>query len=119
MFSKLRPSSAYCCLAIVITTGLFFIGSPSVADGDDHSYLPPWMLDESGAVKADEKVGRPRAPLIVEVQPAKVEVSPVSPMTPDKPDSPDLTAKATQASSRVVGFVSNLFRRSIRFTMGE
>jgi hypothetical protein len=116
MFSKRRPPVVYCCLAIVITTGLFSIGSSSVADGDDHSYLPPWMLDESGTIKADEKIGRPRAPLVVEVQPAKVEVSPV---TPDKPDSPGLTAKATQASTRVVGFVSNLFRRSIRFTMGE
>ncbi|MGO9171839.1 MAG: hypothetical protein ACLP7P_07720 [Rhodomicrobium sp.] len=116
MYSKRIMPAAYLSLAIVIATGLFSIGSPSIADGDDHSYLPPWMLDESGAIKADEKVGRPRAPLIVEVQPAKVEVSPV---TPDKPNSPDLTAKATQASSRVVGFVSNLFRRSIRFTMGE
>ncbi len=116
MLFKRRLAVVYLNLAIVITTCLFFIGSASVADGDDHTYLPPWMLDESGAIKADEKVGQPRAPLIVEVQAAKVEVSPV---TPDKPASPDLTAKATQASTRVVGFVSNLFRRSIRFTMGE
>ncbi len=126
MSSKLRPSFGAFYCAFVISIGFLSIRSSSAADRDDHSYLPPWMLNETGAVrKVDEKAGPPRAPLVKdpprallvkEVPPAKAEVPPVKTI---EPDSTDLTAKATLAKTKVVGFVSSLFKSSIRFATGD
>ena len=117
MSSKARPSFEAFCLAFVIATGFFSILSSSAADSDDHSYLPPWMLDEAGAVrKNDEKMDRPRASFVREVQPAKAEATQVK---TNEPNSTGLADKATQASTKALGFVSNLFRSSVRFARGE
>jgi hypothetical protein len=115
MTVKLKPSVL--CLAFAIFACFLCAGSSNAADRDDHSYLPPWMLDESGeARKVDEKADLSKSPRAKDVQPAKVEAQPVK---TNEPGVPDLTAKATLARTRVVGFVSNLFQRSLRFATGE
>ncbi len=97
-------------LAFAISPCFLCAGSSNAADRDDHSYLPPWMHDESGeARKVDEKADLSKAPRAKDAQPVKT----------NEPAAPDLTAKATQARTRVVGFVSNLFQRSLRFATGE
>ncbi len=119
MSSKLRPSSGALCFAFVISIGFLSIQSRScsAAGSDDHSYLPPWMLNEGGTVKkVDENADPPRTPLVEDVQPGHGEVLPVK---TNEPNSTDLTVKATQARTKVVGFISNLFKRSIRFATGE
>ena len=56
MTVKLKPVFCVLYLASAISVGFLCAGSSNAADRDDHSYLPPWMLDESGeARKVDEK----------------------------------------------------------------
>ena len=43
-----RPAAAASCFAFVIFMGTGSIPISEAADRDDHSYLPPWMLDQSG-----------------------------------------------------------------------
>ncbi len=111
MSSKLSPFFGARCLAVLIAVGLLSIPSSSAADGNDHSYLPPWMLTESGAVrKANEKLVPPGEGL----QPVKAEALAVK---AKEPNSAGLTA--TAMGTRVVGFVSSLFKKSVRFATGE
>jgi hypothetical protein len=115
MTSKLGPSFRAFYLAFFISTGFLFIRSSSAADRDDHSYLPPWMLNEAGAVRAaDEKAGPPGVPPAEGLQSSKAEVPPAN-----ESNSTGLTAKATLARKKIVGFVSGLFKRSISFATGE
>jgi len=117
MSSKLRPSFVAFCFAFVISIGFLSIQSCSAAGSDDHSYLPPWMLNEDGTIKkVDEKADPPRTPRVEEVHPGQAEVLPVK---TNEPNSTNLTVKATQARTKVVGFISNLFKRSIRFAAGD
>jgi hypothetical protein len=110
MTVKLKPVFCVLYLAFAIFACFLCAGSSNAADRDDHSYLPPWMLDESGeARKVDDKADLSKAPRAKDVQPVKTS----------EPGVPDLTAKATQARTKVVGFVSNLFQRSLRFATGE
>jgi hypothetical protein len=117
MTIKPRLAFRVLCLAFAISPCFLSAGSSNAADRDDHSYLPPWMLDESGeARKVDENADLSKPARAKDVQPAKVEAQPVK---TSEPGVPDLTAKATQARTKVVGFVSNLFQRSLRFATGE
>ena len=99
----------------VYLASVMFISSASIlsskaADRDDHSYLPPWMLDGTGVIKkVDEKVAQPNVPLVQDARPAKTI----------EPNSAGLTAKATQARTSLASSVSNFFRRSLSFTMGQ
>jgi hypothetical protein len=110
MTSKRRPVFRAVYLASVMFMNSASILSAQAADRNDHSYLPPWMLDETGGIKkVDEKVAQPNVPLAQEARPAKT----------NEPNSAGLTAKATQARTSVARYVSNFFRRSVSFTMGE
>ena len=111
-----RPAAEASCFAFVIFMGTGSIPSSEAADRDDHSYLPPWMLDQSGDTrKVDETVDPQNVPLTQEAQSAMTN----QPAKTNEPNSADLTVKVTQTRSKVVGFVSNLFQRSIRFATGE
>jgi hypothetical protein len=113
-----KPRLSFCVLYLAIAVFPCFLcaGSSSAADSDDHSYLPPWMREESSeARKVDEKTDLSKVPRAKDVQPAKVEAQ----VKTNEPGAPDLTAKAAQVRTRVVGFVSNLFQRSLRFATGE
>ncbi|MGO8952588.1 MAG: hypothetical protein ACLPWS_04340 [Rhodomicrobium sp.] len=110
MSSKLRPLFGAFCFAFVISIGFLAIQSCNAAGIDDRSYLPPWMLNEGGTFKkVDENAVLPRTSQVEEVLPVKTS----------EPNSTDLTDKATQTRTKVVGFVSNLFKRSLRFATGE
>ncbi|MGO9483712.1 MAG: hypothetical protein ACLPX9_03875 [Rhodomicrobium sp.] len=124
MSAKLKLALVVLYLAFDISVGLLRIGSSSAADQDDHSYLPPWMLDESGAVrKVDEKGNPPKPWRLTVVQTAKTEERPVKaeeqPVKAGEPDTTGVTAKATQIKTKVVVYVSDLFKRSLRFAWGE
>ena len=111
-----RPATAASCFAFVIFMCTGSIPSSEAADRDDHSYLPPWMLDQSGDTrKVDETVDPQNVPLTQEAQSAMTKQT----ARTNEPNSADLTVKVTQTRSKVVGFVSNLFQRSIRFATGE
>jgi hypothetical protein len=117
MSGKLRQSFGALCLVLAISTGVLYAPSCNAADNDDHSYLPPWMLSDSGAaVKADEKAEPPRVPRARDVQPARAEAQLVR---TNESNAPSLTVKATQVKTKVVGIVSNFFQRSLRFASGE
>jgi hypothetical protein len=117
MSSKLSTIYAALCLALAITIGLLFTQSSNAADQDDHSYLPPWMLNESGAVvNVDDKAASPKTPPGDSVPQITAEAQRAVSGTQD---SANLTAKAAQVSSRVVGFVHNIFRRSILLATGD
>jgi hypothetical protein len=74
------------------------------------------MLDQSGDTrKVDETVDPQNVPLTQGAQSAMTK----QPAKTNEPNSADLTEKVTQTRSKVVGFVSNLFQRSIRFATGE
>jgi hypothetical protein len=114
-----KPRLAFCILYLAIAIFPCFLcaGSSNAADSDDHSYLPPWMREESSEARnVDQKADLSKAPRAKDVQPAKVEAQPVK---TNEPGAPDLMAKATQVRTKVVGFVSNLFQRSLRFATGE
>ena len=115
-----RPAAAASCFAFVIFMGTGSIPSSEAADRDDHSYLPPWMLDQSGDTrKVDETVDPQNVPLTQGAQSAMTK-QPAKTNEPNSADlSADLNVKVTQTRSKVVGFVSNLFQRSIRFATGE
>lgn len=110
--SKLGPLAGAICLALVMSMGLLFIQSSSAADSDDQSYLPPWMRHEANAVKEGEKADPP----VEKAQQAKAEARPEG---VKEPHSAGLAAKATEVRKKVVGFVSDLFKRSIHFAGGE
>ena len=103
MTSKRRPVFRAVYLASVMFMNSASILSAQAADRNDHSYLPLWMLDETGGIKKVD------VPLAQEARPAKT----------NEPNSAGLTAKATQARTSVARYVSNFFRRSVSFTMGE
>jgi hypothetical protein len=110
MSSKHIPVFTAVRLAFVVFISSASVLSSKAADRADHSYLPPWMLDETGAIKkVDERVAQPIVPPAQDAQPAK----------PNEANSADLTAKATRAKNSVASYVSNLFRRSVHFAMGE
>jgi hypothetical protein len=112
MLCKLRPTLEAFCLAFIVSVGPLFINSASAADKDDHSYLPPWMANESVVpAKGDGNANAAGA-----LQPARTEMQTVE---TKQPNSESLTAKAAGVKTRVVRFVSNLFRRSVRFATGE
>ena len=109
MSFKLRPGLDAFFFAFVILP----IQSSTAADGDDHSYLPPWMLDQPGAVTA---VDPHQMPPGEKLQTTKAD------LRAEKADAPitaDLTAKATQVKIKAMGFIDNLFRSPIRFATGE
>jgi hypothetical protein len=117
MAGKLRPSSGAVCLVVAVSVGVICGSSRSAVGQDDHSYLPPWMINESGEVrKADEIAEPPRVPRARDVQPARAEAQLVK---TNELSVPGLTAKATQVKTKVVGFVSNVFQRSLRLASGE
>ena len=117
MSSKLRPSFGALCLILAISVGVLGGGSSNATDYDDHSYLPPWMLNGSGEVrKFDEKAVPPKVSRAKEPQPARADAQPVK---ANEPAAPDLTARATQVRTKVVGFVSNIFQKTLRFATNE
>ena len=69
-----KPRLAFCVLYLAVAISPCFLcaGSSNAADLDDHSYLPPWMLDESGeARKVDEKAELSKAPRAKDVPAGK------------------------------------------------
>jgi hypothetical protein len=111
MSSKHNPWLRALCLAFVVSINLLLTGTPGRADEDDHSYLPPWMRNETAAAgDRDEKGARAQAqPPVAEAQLVKVTETPSS----------NFAAKVTQAKAKVANFVSNLFNKSISFAKGE
>jgi hypothetical protein len=116
MSCKFRPTLGAFCLALTISAGSLFVTGASAADKDDHSYLPPWMVGESAAPAKGDENANAAGVQAGSVQPARTEVQAVE---TKELNSANLTAKAAGVKTRVVGFVSNLVRRSVRFATGE
>ncbi len=109
-----RTAAAASCFAFVVFMGTGSIPSSEAADRDDHSYLPPWMLDQSGDTRK-ETVDPQNVPLTQGAQSAMTK----QPAKTNEPNSADLTVKLTQTRSKVVGFVSNLFSAVHSFRRGR
>jgi len=91
---------------------LLLTGSPSKADEDDHSYLPPWMRSEyAPAGSSNEKADPPAA-----AQPAVANAQLVKAA---EPPSSNLTARVKEVKAKVATFVSNLFSKSVHLAKGE
>jgi hypothetical protein len=104
------------CLTVIVSLSLLLTGTSSRADGDDHSYLPPWMRNEANAAAdRDEKAG-PATAARDEAQPPVAEAQLVR--IPEPPSS-NFAARVTQAKAKVTKFVSNLFSKSVSFIKGE
>jgi hypothetical protein len=103
-------------LAFFVSLSLLFTGTASRADGDDHSYLPPWMRNEANGVgDRDEKADLAKAardetrPLVAEAQLIRTT----------EPPSSSFSARVRQARAKVTKFVGNLFSKSVNFVKGE
>jgi hypothetical protein len=116
MSSKHNPWLRALCSAFIVSLSLLLTGTSSRADGDDHSYLPPWMRNEAAAAAdRDEKVD-PAKPAPNEAQPSVAEAQLVR-IT--EPPSSNFAAKVKQAKAKVTNFVSTIFKKSMSFARGE
>ncbi len=80
----------------------------NATDKDDHSYLPPSMRNERVALAKAEQPADTQQPREGEKRPAKQETSnPTDQKTPPK------------AQPGVGTYLSNLFRRSMKFAFGD
>ncbi len=121
MSCKLRQYSGAFCLAIAFAMGVLCAPGRAMADADDHSYLPPWMLTETGAVrKAGDKPVQPAMAGVKAAQPAKAQAKAEAELAKaEEPEAPGLTARAMAMKTKAVGFVSGIFQSSLRYAAGE
>jgi hypothetical protein len=116
MSSKHNPWSRALCLAYIVSISVLLAATPSRADSDDHSYLPPWMRSEANAAAdRSEKTDPPKAAR----DEAQAPVADAQLIKIAEPPPSNFTARITQAKAKVTKFVSNLFSSSMSFARGE
>jgi len=95
---------------LIIPASFLYLQPSNAGDVDDHSYLPPWMIqDGNTATKSGEAAGN-------QLQPAKVEIAVAK---ASKPNPIDPAGAAKRVGTRVVSYISGLFTRTARLAIGN
>lgn len=95
---------------VIIPASFLYLQPASAGYVEDHSYLPPWMIqDGNTTTKPDEAAGN-------QLQPAKVETVATR---ASKPNLIDPAGAAKRVGTRVVSYISGLFTRTARFATGN
>ncbi len=114
MSSSFKPAS-WACLALALFAFTISLKSAGAAGIDDHSYLPPWMLDRSTTTQsAGDKVIAANVPVNASSAPLVQRASTAQQVTNITPAKP----QAQPAKKAIVSFVSRVFIRTIRFATG-
>ncbi len=108
MFSHLKRALGPACLAFIMLLSPESMLNAKAADKDDHSYLPPSMRNERVVLaKADQRAEAS--------QPSDRE------KRAEKPEAGSSTEQkaAPKTDTGLRAYVTNLFRRSIKFAFGD
>ena len=89
-------------VALVLCSGLTAHAGSAVTADDDHSYLPPWMLENASATANGEQPGR---------QPVVASAVQIAKPEPQEQASSSLSAKASAAKAKVLNYMNKMFGR--------